>query len=283
MSFGGGSQTLTAGSLSAYGSRNSASRLQSNLTPSWLPESYKRLFLFAGIGARQVNILMLRSVATIVVAGVLATFLGSWKIILLIPIIFAVELYRLACRSHSRAESFERDYTALLLSLASSVRTGQDPFFALTEAHRLFSDKSEIHKQLLQFRDAVDSGFSEDSALAQFGADIDHPDITLFRTAFVLARRQGSSIAECLQRLARVTRQRQSFRRKIKGAVAMQKLSALGIAGCVVLVGIFQWCANPDALRQTMQHPLGQKLIFGGLSLVLIGVIWMMRMSRTKI
>lgn len=115
-----------------------------------------------------------------------------------------------------------------------------------------------------------------------FARSIGHPDIGLLRTALVLSRRQGSSLSACLHRLAKVTRQRQSFRRKVRGAVAMQRLSAFGIAGCTVIVGVIQFTSNPHALRQAWNFPAGRLALSGGLGLVAVGLLWMLHMSRRR-
>lgn len=181
-----------------------------------------------------------------------------------------------------RREAFERDYTAMLLSLASSIRTGLDPLVALIRLKELFSVNSEVRKELIKLSENVDAGVQEEDALQLFGSTINHPDIPLFRAAFILSRKEGSSLSECLQRLARVTRQRQSFRRKVRSAVAMQKLSAIGIGMCTVAIGGIQMVSNPAAIQAAWNHPVGSKLLCLGVSLVVCGIGWMFKMASPK-
>ncbi|RIL12646.1 MAG: hypothetical protein DCC75_00045 [Proteobacteria bacterium] len=221
---------------------------------------------------------------TYIIAALAMTFITRfWWAPLLTVIGATFEYMRIRSRAYKRAEGFERDYTAFLLSLASAVRTGLDPLVAMNESVKLFDQKSEISGELKQFSAHIDSGASEEEAVQAFGASIEHPDIPLFRTALLLSRKEGSSLAVCLQRLARVTRQRQSFRRKVKGAVAMQKLSSLGIAGCAAAIAVIQFLMNPQAMTQALEHPLGVKLMAGGLCMVGLGVVWMLRLTRAKI
>jgi tight adherence protein B len=189
---------------------------------------------------------------------------------------------RLKRKVFVRAESFERDYPALLVALASSVRTGLDPLVALTQSEQLFSPQSEMGKELHAFRLKVEGGYTEEDALASFGASISHPDIPLFRTAFILSRRQGASLGQCMHRLARVTRQRQSFRRKVRSAVAMQKLSALGIGGCAIVIGIIQMISNPTSIAAAWHDPMGQRFLTIGGGLILLGLVWMMNIARSR-
>lgn len=242
-----------------------------------------RIFDYAGIERAKRSKLLMQG-ATIVFAALIGAILFRSALPLLISTLIVsgmvIFVYRL---KYQRAENFEKDYTALLLSLASSVRTGRDPLDALCECRHLFDSKSLVHTELTALYEKLEKGEREQTAVLQFAKDIDHPDINLFRTAFLLSRREGSSLAQCLARLAKVTRQRQSFRRKIRASVAMQRLSALGIAVCSVLIGAIQVLSNADALHKTLAHPLGSKCLTAGVSLLALGLVWMFLLARRKI
>ena len=240
-------------------------------------------FLAANLTQKDFNFFLKKQLAVLFVSFVIAFFLSKSLIILISPIFFLISCINLKLKVKKRTGEFEKDYTALLLSLASSVKTGMDPLYALCESRKMFSKDSVIFEELKKLNDQVNAGFSEFEVIQSFASSIRHPDIQLFRTAFILARMEGSSLAECLQRLARVTRQRQSFRRKVKGAVAMQKLSAFGIAGCALAIGLIQFTTNPEAFTKALEHPIGSKLLYAGLALILAGIAWMMSMARARI
>jgi len=241
------------------------------------------LLIYAGINQKEARKIQLK-LTCLVSAVVFASFImGNWLIVLLAPAIVFNEYQRLKRKAFARAASFEKDYTALLLSLASGVRTGLDPLSALCASSDLFASDSEIKKELEKLKIQIDDGASEESAVKGFASSINHPDIRLFTTAFILARKEGSSLSECLQRLAKVTRQRQSFRRKVRGAVAMQRLSAFGIGGCTIVIGLIQYTTNPEAMIQAVNHPLGFKTLAIGMGLITFGLVWMLNMSKSKI
>jgi tight adherence protein B len=198
-------------------------------------------------------------------------------------LLYAIQIHLIEQRCQKRQLDFDRDYTALLMSLASGIKTGLDPLIALTQSAQLFQKDSIMCTELESINTALEEGLSEDSAIARFGSRVRHPDIKLFRMAFALARKEGASLSYCLQRLARVTRQRQSFRRKTRGAVAMQKLSAFGIAGCTLLVGAIQGVTNGGAFVEAFLHPIGRVLLILGLLLVVIGIIWMLKMAKIRV
>ncbi|MCB0310338.1 MAG: type II secretion system F family protein [Bdellovibrionales bacterium] len=251
---------------------------------SFSNHTVNRLMLSAGIDsiAHRRKIL---SQLGLLVCIVLAISLGTGRLFLMLlaPLAVAVQYFMLRKQAHKRVHAFEKDYTALLLALSSAVKTGLDPLVALQQSGVLFTVGSEVRKEVEKFSEAIERGGSEAEVVRQFACSIDHPDLDLFRTAFILSRREGSSLAGCLQRLARVTRQRQSFRRKVKSALALQKLSALGIAACTVVIGIIQYASNPTAIQQTLAHPMGSKILVFGLVLVCGGVIWMFKLASDRV
>lgn len=185
--------------------------------------------------------------------------------------------------SRAKITEFEKDYTALLLSLASSIRTGLDPLVALSQSGRLFEKSSVMQAELEKFSNDLNSGKSEEEAIRSFASSIAHPDIELFRTAFLLARKEGSSLSHCLERLARVTRQRQSFRRKIRASIAMQRLSTLGISAAAAIILGIQAMGNYDAFVEALKSELGFKIFAFGCCCLVAGFIWMMNLAKSRV
>ncbi len=182
-----------------------------------------------------------------------------------------------------RAEAFESDYPAFLLALASAIRTGLDPVVALCRTEKLFDHDSLLGAELKKSREEIEQGIPEDTVLGTFASNIHHPDIDLFRVAFILSRQQGSSLSPCLHRLVKVTRQRQSFRRKTAAAVAMQRLSAFGIAVCAFATGSIQFLSNPSAFQDALTHPFGSRFILLGAVLMVSGIGWMLFLTRRRV
>lgn len=220
------------------------------------------------------------SLAVVMLAG-FAT--RPWAVPLGVTVVLVFFHFRLRHAIFSRAQAFESDYAALLLSVASGVRTGLDPLIAFSRSSELFPQHSEVRREITALNLALQRGENEEQAIQGFAVTIEHPDIPLLRSALLLARREGSSLAECLQRLARVTRQRQSFRRKIRSGTAMQRLSAFGIVGAAGVIGAIQVVSNWRGLVETFAHPIGAPLFVGGVVLIVSGIVWMLLLTRGRI
>ena len=176
----------------------------------------------------------------------------------------------------------ERDLPALLASIASSARAGIDPLKALGEAAVQFSEQSPLRRELAVFRAGLARGGAEMELIGAFCAAYEHPDIELFKHCLALSRTHGSSLTEPLHRVVRVVRQRQSFRRKTRAALAMHRMSAIGIAGCAALVAFMQMMVNRKGIQIALEKPVGVLFLVGGASLVGLGVVWMLSMGREE-
>lgn len=247
--------------------------------PSWLSE----LFIQAAIDVQQQRRIVFRACLYAVVSMSLILLHQALAGIGLFIFSTVIEYLIIQRKAYTRSVQFERDYPTFLLSLASSVRTGLDSLQAIASVAEMYPITSELRKELSKLCEQLESGTSEEEAFLKFGSSIAHPDIRLFSAALILSRKQGSSLGNCLQRLTKVTRQRQSFRRKSRAAVAMQRMSAFGIAGCSVLIGGMQAGMNPKNFIDSWHHPLGFKLIASGITLLSLGLIWMLRLGRTRI
>lgn len=252
-------------------------------TPAWLPPRVVLAFSQAGLATRSIPFYLggLGLVIVTLFALLLLTNLLAFLVLVIaLPLSAALYVNKLRLQ---RSRSFESDYTAFLLSLASAVKTGTDPLVAFTNTQEMFDANTVIHQEIKGFTEEIERGVPESKAILRFGRSIMHPDLKLFRTAFILARREGSSLAACLQRLVRVTRQRQSFRRKTRSAVAMQRLSAFGIAACTLVIAVIQFTTNPDAMLNALDDPSGQKILASGVLLIVGGIVWMLQMTKARV
>lgn len=184
----------------------------------------------------------------------------------------------LKARAHER--DIERDLPALLTSIASSVRAGIDPLAAVIAAPEYLPRGSILGKELERVGHALSEGGDEEAVLEEFLAVYRNQEVELFKRCLILSRRHGGSLAESLHRITKVARQRQSFRRKTRAALAMHRMSAIGIALCAGAMGALQCAMNPRSVDLAVSHPVGGKLLVFGGALIALGIIWMMTMGR---
>jgi Flp pilus assembly protein TadB len=185
-------------------------------------------------------------------------------------------------RSKRRRTALERDLPALLTSVASSVRAGVDPLSAIANCEQYLPSDSPFREEAHLFKERLRAGEDEFLAIESFVGDDNYSEVELFKRCLVLSRQHGSSLAEPLHRVVRVVRQRQSFRRKTRAALAMHRMSAIGIALCAALIAVMQGVMNARGVALAFTKTAGVVLLsFGGV-LILSGVFWMLSMGKEE-
>jgi len=222
----------------------------------------KRMRIASGAGVAVWVALGAKAAAVSFALGGMGVFLSVW----------------LKARIHER--DIERDLPALLTSIASSVRAGIDPLAAVIAAREYLPRGSILGKELERVGHALSEGRDEEAVLEEFLAVYRNQEAELFKRCLILSRRHGGPLAESLHRITKVARQRQSFRRKTRAALAMHRMSAIGIALCAGAMGALQLTMNPRSVDLAVSHPVGGKLLAFGGALIALGIIWMMMMGR---
>lgn len=179
-----------------------------------------------------------------------------------------------------RRDSLDRDLPALLTSVASSVKAGLDPLAALVEARDYFPKATPLSDELECLRRGLSSGDDEVAIINRFLSGYGNQDGELFKRCLLLSRRHGASLAEPLHRITKVVRARHSFRRKVRAALVMHRMSAIGIAVCALIVGAIQAAMNMSGVVMALHHATGRIFIIVGASLIISGVCWMLSMGR---
>jgi tight adherence protein B len=110
-----------------------------------------------------------------------------------------------------------------------------------------------------------------DAALADLGLRVGSKNLTFVINAVTIQRQIGGSLAGLFDMVADTVRQRQQFARKVKGLTAMGRMSAYVLVALPFFVGSVVTLLNPVYMSPLFHTGTGQKLIGGGLTMIVIG------------
>jgi tight adherence protein B len=110
-----------------------------------------------------------------------------------------------------------------------------------------------------------------DDALAGLGARIGSSNLSFVISAVTIQRQIGGSLAGLFDMVADTVRQRQQFIRKVKGLTAMGRMSAYVLVGLPFFIGLLVTLTNPTYIAPLYHTGTGQKMLFGGLAMILVG------------
>ena len=120
-------------------------------------------------------------------------------------------------------------------------------------------------------------------ALANMSVRIPLQDVRIFVTALQIQRESGGNLAEILDNLSYVIRERFKLQRQIRVYTAESRFSLYILTVAPPVVAVLFALGNPEYIRPLIDDPLGQKMIAVGITLQIIGYFVIRQITRMKV
>ncbi|MCH4565154.1 type II secretion system F family protein [Halomonas sp. EGI 63088] len=180
-----------------------------------------------------------------------------------------------------RLARFEEQLPDALIVMARALRAGH-PF---SDAMHLVAE--ELAEPIAgEFRTTfMEISYGGDMRGAMLGLlrRVQSVTVMIFVTSVLIQKETGGNLAELLDGLTAVVRDRFRFRRKVRtlsaeGRMAGWILSLLpfGLGGVLMLV-------NPEFLPMLTEDPVGRQLVVGAFVMIVIGILWLRKIVRIEV
>ena len=195
------------------------------------------------------------------------------------PILFLMQ------RRGARIKKFEEQFPEALDLITRAMRAGH----SLTFGFQMVGDElpDPIGSEFAQVAEEIKLGRELRVALANLVYRVEAGDLPFFITAITIQRETGGNLAEVLEKLSALIRERFALYGKVRALTAIGKASANLLASMpLVLVGLLYTCGG-DGGRSYVE-PLyttapGMMLAAGAAGLVVIGYILCRRMAQIEV
>jgi tight adherence protein B len=200
----------------------------------------------------------------------LTFFVHFGKAILCIAIGFAPVLNLRRLQTQRRNE-FEKQFPDALDLLIRALRAGH----ALSSGLAMVGEElpDPLGTEFGHTADQIRLGKSMQSALSNLAYRVDSEDLPFFVTAVAIQQETGSNLAEVLQNLATVMRERFKIFAKVRALTAMGR----GTANILAIWPVFAVCAlymvNPGYVSPLWEDPAGHTLAKISVVMVVIGYV----------
>jgi tight adherence protein B len=108
-------------------------------------------------------------------------------------------------------------------------------------------------------------------------------DLLFFVTAVMIQNETGGNLAEILENIGGIIRERMMLKGKVQGLTAEGRFSAL----VLVALPVFTFCMllylNQAYVMLLMTDPLGKKMLMGGILSIVLGALVMKKMVAIKV
>lgn len=230
-----------------------------------------------------VGVIFLSSVLAALVVGASLYFLT--RLVSVAVVVGAVASYApflfVRIKGAKRQRQFEEQFPEALDLIARALRAGH----ALTTGLGMVADemKDPVGGEFRLIHDRQNYGMPLPDALRDFAERVPLLDARFFVTAVLTQREAGGNLAEVLDNLAALIRERFKVKRQVRtvsahGRITGWVLSFLAPTLAAVLVVI-----APSHMSLMIEDPLGVQMIIGAMALQIIGVIAIRRIINIEV
>ena len=191
----------------------------------------------------------------------------------------AVPILVIFIKRYRRLAKFEEQFPEAMDLLARAVRAG----YAFTAGLQLIADEmpTPLAGEFKTTYDQQNLGLPLRETLANLQVRVPLPDVCLFVSALQIQRDSGGNLAEILDKLSEVIRERFKLYRQVKVLTAEGRLTLYFLMGMPPIAGILFFLVNPDYMMPLFTDPVGPRLLgFAALSqfigyLVIKKIVWL--------
>lgn len=242
----------------------------------------RKLLNQADMGWTLAGLLALTLVAWVVVGAAVFLRTNDPKLATIIGAAAAVgPLLYVRFKRNQRFEKFEQGLPRALDLMVSALRAG----------HSLMSALESVAKEMPnpvggEFRKCFDEqtfGLEMRESMLNLGERIPIHDVHIAITAILIQKESGGNLAEILEKVASIIRDRFRLRKQVQVHTAQGRLTGWILTLLPVILGTGLYLLNPEHMSILWENPVGLKLIYAAVVMTLIGGLIIRKIVNIRI
>jgi tight adherence protein B len=214
----------------------------------------------------------------LVAVGFLAGFAATWYLappplnrlaFLTGPLAGALPMLYVLRKSRLRLLKFEGQFPEALEFVARAMRAGHAFSVSLEMLHREFEEP--LAGEFRRTFDEQNLGLPLEVALEKLSARIPLLDVQFFVSAVLLQKRTGGNLAEVLDKLAYLIRERFKLRGRIRAISAHGRMTGTVLSMIPAAVAVIMFYVNPQYVMFFIHDTTGNWMMGGAIALQLAG------------
>ena len=184
-------------------------------------------------------------------------------------------------RRNQRFEKFEELFPEAIDTLARAVRAGH----AFTTALEMISNEvaEPVCGEFRKLYEEQKFGMPVRDALMNLTERMPLVDVKFFVTAVMLQRETGGNLAEILDNLSYVIRERFKIQRQVRVYTAQGRLTMGLLMGMPPIIVVTMLMLNPGFIHPLFADPIGHTLLVAGITLQTIGYFVIRKIIRIQV
>lgn len=201
----------------------------------------------------------------------------GWIAFLLV-IVLVILAFSLFARRNSRLAQFRNQLPDVVSLIARSSRAG----LAIEEALLLCEKmaRGRLRSELQLCRSQLELGRGLPGVMESLARRVQLRELGLLSTLLAVHRQTGGSLADALDRLSSLLRDRIAFRGQMAASSSAGRLSALMTAPAATFLFAVLLLLNPEHVEVFITTSLGRSFLALGIALNIIGVVWILGLLK---
>ena len=126
-------------------------------------------------------------------------------------------------------------------------------------------------------------GISIEDSLEDMTERIPNVDLRFFATSVILQRQTGGDLAEILDKIGYLIRERFQIWGQVQALTGEGRLSGIILMALPILLFVAIYQLNPDYVNILFVHPLGKKMLVGAIVMQVIGALVIRKIVNIKV
>ena len=223
------------------------------------------------------------SVICAVVAGALTHFFVRIPLALIatVPLAASFPVLFLVQRRSRRMRVFEEQFPDALDLVSRAIRAGHSFQAAIGMAADEL--REPVGPEFKKVFDQQNFGLPLKDALNALAQRVPLVDVKFFVTAVAIQRDTGGNLAEILDNLAHVVRERFKILRQVRVHTAHGRITGFVLLGLPAFLAVALTMINREHMRPLFEEPTGRSLILATIVMQLVGFVWIRKVIKIEV
>lgn len=184
-------------------------------------------------------------------------------------------------RRKQRLKAFAAQLPDAMDMLARALRAGQSLSAGFGLIAREMPDP--ISKEFGRVFEEQNLGISAEESLRDLTERVPNLDLKFFATAVILQRQTGGDLAEILDKIGYLVRQRFQIWGQVQALTGEGRLSGVVLLALPVFLFFVVYYLNPDYMMVLFTDPLGKKMLAGAIVMQIVGALVIRKIVNIKV
>jgi tight adherence protein B len=244
--------------------------------------SYSRLIEQAGLKISVSAVMLISLLIGLAMGGITYLFIKMlWAPVLACAVGMLLPTLYLRYKRRARLHRFEEQFPEALDLLSRAIRAGH----AFTTAMSMVVEEAPdpLSPEFKKTFDEQNYGLPLKEALANMTERVPLMDVRFFVTAVLIQRETGGNLAEILDNLAHVVRERFKILRQVRVYTAHGRLTGYVLLGLPAALAIALSVINPEHMGLLFRERMGQMMLAGAIVMQTVGYLWIKKVIKIEV